>query len=214
MTNNLDQLKQESKHLEEDQRYIHDKLIALTTAILGFSIIMIGDGKLSQVNQCILKISWAFFIFYLVFTLATLWASLRYKAVIMSRNALISVDEQELKNETNSIQKNEKLLLLQILKTQEFFLQGFKKHKKDAYFIKMKSLYEKYKNNLKTTKFLKAEHNKFDYLSIRDKIMLFCVTKAEWSYIFFGLGMVALLLSVLLQSNLRAGLGATCKTPS
>jgi hypothetical protein len=197
---NLNQFKEETRYLEDDNKFIHDKLIALTTAIMGFTIVMFGDDKLSKINHCALKISWVSLGTYLLFSISTLWASLRYKAINMARTAFINLDEIDLQYERDPDKKKEKTVLLQILKCREFFVKGFKsqsrkKRKSDPYFQATKSFFSKYKDELHVTRYLKNDVE-FDTLSFRDRLMMFCISNGEWSYIFFGIGMLALLASV------------------
>lgn len=200
-TEKMEQFNQDSKALEDDNKFIHDKLIALTTAIMGFTIVMLGDGKLTQINECVLKVSWLAFGLYLIFSISVLWSSLRHKAIIMTRSALISMDESQLQFERDGIKKSEKTVVLSIAKNKEFFLKGFytkskKERQNDPYFNATKTLFEKYKDELNVTKYL---HNQnFESLSLKDRLMMFCICKGEWSYIFFGIGMIALLVSALL----------------
>ena len=118
----------------------------------------------------------------------------------MARTAFINLDEIDLQYERDPDKKKEKTVLLQILKCREFFVKGFKsqsrkKRKSDPYFQATKSFFSKYKDELHVTRYLKNDVE-FDTLSFRDRLMMFCISNGEWSYIFFGIGMLALLASV------------------
>lgn len=194
---NLEQeLKDQAKEAEEHQNFIHDKLIALATAILGFTIVMIGEEKLQRLNLCLLKVSWYLFGAYLGMAIGYLWASLRFKVLRKTRASFIKMDLENLEQLPPSNEKNEKRLVLTLLPMKEMLNKARKKNKSmDAYYKAFEELYHRHKNSFTTTRYLKDQSlDRFDF---KDRIMDFFILNADWAYVAFGLGLFFLLISAL-----------------
>jgi hypothetical protein len=194
---NLEQeLKDQAKEAEEYQNFIHDKLIALATAILGFTVVMIGEGKLKGLNLCLLKISWVLFGTYLAIAIGYMWSSLRWKVLTKTRGSLIKLDLAQLEQQPETQDTKEKCVVLSFLSLKEFFNKAYRKRKSaDPYYEKFKEFYQKHKDALETTRYLKDQGlNHYDF---KDRAMEFFIYHGEWAYLAFGLGLVFLLVSAL-----------------
>lgn len=194
---NLEQeLKDQAKEAEEYQNFIHDKLIALATAILGFTVVMIGDGKLKGLNLCLVKISWLLFGIYLSMAIGYLWSSLRWKVMTKTRGSLIKLDFAQLQQQLETQDKKEKYVVLSFLSIKEVFNKAYRRKKlADPYYEKFKEFYQKHKNSLETTKYLKDQD--FDRYDLKDRMMDFFIYHGEWAYVAFGSGLIFLLVSAL-----------------
>jgi hypothetical protein len=130
-----------------------------------------------------------------------MWASLRWNVMTSLRNAMIKMDKEILLQEPESKERNEKLVTLTMLSMKEYLLKEERKRSKskkdpNPYFEKFKELYEKYKDSLSATMYLKNQS--LEARECRDVVMEFFVSKDDLSYILFGIGLVLLLTSVIL----------------
>lgn len=190
------ELKNQAKEAEEYQNFIHDKLIAIATAILGFTVVMIGDGKLLDLNLCLVKISWLLFGTYLFMAIGYMWSSLRWKVMTKTRGNLIKLDFAQLEQQPETQDKKEKRIVLLFLSIKEVFNKAYRKRKSsDPYYEQFKEFYEKHKDSLETTKYLKDQN--VDRYDLKDRIMDFFIYHGEWAYVAFGLGLIMLLISAL-----------------
>lgn len=195
-----EQLASEVKPVEEMGQYLQDKLIAVSTAIIGFTVVMFGSGKMVLLNLQLLKISWLLFGIYLVMAFCNIWASINYRARRVVRDSMIRIDEANLDSETNVTKKKEKAALLGMLKMKDFFDRDYwsknkSEREKDEVRIIFRNLVDKYKEDILTISIKKNQD--IDYRSKRDRVIDYAVKHYEWPYAIFGLGLLALILSAI-----------------
>ena len=186
----IEDTKKKTRYLEEDLRFLHDKLITLSSAIMAFTAIMLGNEKIQGFNLILLKSCWCFLGCYLIFALASIWASFKWKSIMTLRSIFIETDKKCLEGMHKSTEKDEMLFILDLLNFKEVLEKSTDK-KNYEYF---KKILEKHKNNLKSLSFLKKMD--FDNKSFEERIMVFFVINHKWSYVLFVLGILSLMISV------------------
>jgi len=195
-----DALRSDARVISESHKFAQDKLIAVVTAVMGFTILLLGSDKLSLLNLCLVKVSWLFFGLYLLLAFGSMWSSISLSAKASARNALIRLDESVLAEERDESKRKEKLVLISYLKIKDYFDQDYwNKSKKDRNSDKMRatfrSLWERYKDDLLTISILKDQN--MDRRTIRDRLAVWFFSHSEWAYISFVIGLFCLILSAL-----------------
>lgn len=193
-------LASEIRPIEEMGQYLQDKLIAVSTAIMGFTVIMFGSEKIVLLNVFLLKLSWLLFGIYLVMAVFGLWANINYRARKVLRDALIRADEVGLCEETNDKKKREKQVLIGLLKFKDFLDRDYwnkskNERESDQIRERFRELANKYKEELSVLSLRKNQD--IDYRSKRDRVIDYLMKHYEWPYLMFGLGLLALVLSSL-----------------
>jgi hypothetical protein len=186
--------------LTESHRFAQDKLIAVVTAIMGFTILLLGSDKLSLLNLCLVKVSWMFFGFYLLLAFGAMWSSISLGAQNAMRNAIIRLDESSLSDEKDEKRRNEKQVLIGYLKIKDYIDREYwKKSKRERKADKTRGtfrlLWEKYKDDINAINILKDQD--MDKRTIRDRLVNWFFSHSEWSYVSFAIGLLCLILSAL-----------------
>lgn len=113
-----------------------------------------------------------------------------------TRNSFINLDFAQLQQQPETQDKKEKRVVLSFLSIWEVFNRAYRKKKSSGpHYEKFKEFYEKHKDSLETTRYLKNQS--LDQCDFKDRMMEFFIYHGEWAYFAFGLGLACLLVSAL-----------------